>query len=74
MRETIQRNIAKNLKRVMDSRGQSAAEFAEDIGVSKAAMLQYLRGASNPTVDTLVVLSEGTGIPPAELISDPPPG
>jgi transcriptional regulator with XRE-family HTH domain len=70
--QEIQRNIARNLRRAMD--GRSAEEFAEDLGISKTAVLQYLRGAANPTVDTLTVLAAGLGITPVELISNLPPG
>jgi len=72
--QEIQRNIARNLRRVMSDRGKSAEEFAEEISISKSALLQYLKGAANPTVDTLVVLAEGLEITPMELISDLPPG
>lgn len=72
--QEIQRNIARNLRRVMADRGKSAEEFAEEVSISKTALLQYLKGTANPTVDTLVVLAEGTGITPTELISNLPPG
>ena len=73
MRE-IQKNIARNLRRVMDARGRTAEEFAEEVSISRTALLQYLKGSSNPTVDTVAVLAEGLGITPTELISGLPPG
>jgi len=72
--QEIQKNIARNLRRAMVERGRSAEEFAEEISISKTALLQYLRGTANPTVETLSVLAAGLKITPAELISGLPPG
>ncbi len=58
----------------MDERGRSTEEFAEELSISKTAILQYLRGDANPTVGTLALLADGLGLSVGELISGLPPG
>lgn len=72
--QEIRKNIALHLRRAMKERGGTIEEFAEEVSISKTAMLQYLKGTANPTVDTLVLLADGLRITPAELISNLPPG
>lgn len=73
MRE-IQRNIADALRRTMEARQQTIIELSEELDISRTALLQYLRGESNPRADTLAAMADKLGITPAELITGIPPG
>ena len=72
--QEIKKNISMHLRRAIKERRQTVEEFSEDLSISKTAMQQYLRGDANPTIDTLVLLADGLGLPVRELISDLPPG
>jgi transcriptional regulator with XRE-family HTH domain len=72
--QEVQAHIAKNLKRAMQERGQTLLEFSEELGISRTAMQQYLRGTANPTVDTLATIAEQLGISLGELVSGLPAG
>ena len=72
--QEIQSNIAKNLRRAMQSRNRTLLEFSEELSVSRTAMRKYLRGEANPTVDTLAVIAAKLEMTPGELVSDLPRG
>lgn len=64
----IQRNIASTLKMTMSQRNISLAEFAEELGIARSSLQEYLKEDANPRADTIQLLSEKLGISVSQLI------
>lgn len=71
---SISENIAKTLRTIKEDRGLSYADFAEELGIPKSSLVEYLGGYGNPRADTMELLAERCGIPIIEMISAPLPG
>lgn len=63
----IQRNIASTLKMTMSQRNISLAEFAEELGIARSSLQEYLKEDANPRADTIQLLSEKLGISVSQL-------
>lgn len=70
----INKNLARILRRVKIERDLSYAEFAEELGIPKSSLVEYMNGTGNPRSDTLEMLSRKLDIPITEIVSDPLPG
>lgn len=66
--ETIDKNIAYNLKRIRKGQNMSLDMLAELTGVSKSMLGQIERGESNPTITTVSKICEGLKITIEELV------
>lgn len=67
---TIQKNIAAKIRCAMMEENCSLEEFAQELGIARSSLREYLRENANPRVDTVELLAEKLGCTPAELISD----
>ena len=66
----IQKNIAAKIRFAMLQRDCSLEELAQELGIARSTLQEYLRENANPRLDTLELLAEKLGYTPAELISD----
>ena len=67
---SIQRNIASKIRSALEQSNKTLAEFAEEIGISRSSLQEYLKEDANPRIDTVELLAEKLGYSPVELISD----
>ena len=51
----LQENIAAAMRAVMERRGKSLSDFSEELGISRNALHDYLRGRCNPSIAALVL-------------------
>lgn len=61
--------FARNLEAIRKINGQSLAEFAREIGISKST-LQSVRISGHTTLDTAVRISDGLNLPLDSLTGD----
>ena len=61
--DTMNRIVAKNIRRLREERNLSMDELAKLSGVSKSMLAQVERGDGNPTLSTLWKLSNGMKVP-----------
>lgn len=71
---SISKNLARVLQRYRLERHLSIQELSDKIGIPKSSVECYLNGTGNPRADTLELISQKTGIPLIEIVSDPAPG
>lgn len=62
--------LARNSKKFREDRGYSQAVLAKRAGLSKQTIVDMEAGRSNPTMETLEVLSDALGVSPRALISE----
>ncbi len=62
-------NHKSRLGRWLTESGVTYEELAEQLGVTPPAVLHYVAGRNRPSAETLLKLSEITGIPPGELLA-----
>ena len=67
---SIQKNIASKIRSALEQSNMTLAEFAEEIGISRSSLQEYLKEDANPRIDTVELLAEKLGYSPVELISD----
>ena len=65
----IQHNIAAFLSAYKRKRGLSAAEFSEELEISRSVLQDYLAGHCNPRADTIEHIAKKLNISPAALVS-----
>lgn len=65
----IQHNIANFLSAYKRQRGLSAAEFSEELEISRSVLQDYLAGRCNPRADTIEHIAKKLNISPAALVS-----
>lgn len=65
-------NIAKNLRRIRQSRQLSLDKLANETGISKSMLGQIERGEANPTITTIGKLISGLRVDFMDLIGTPP--
>lgn len=70
----IKENIAKFLRRYKETRDLTVSEMAEELGIAKSIIMEYLNGVGNPRADTLELIAEKCEVPVTEIISAQPPG
>lgn len=66
----LNKNIARNLKKMRLIRGLSLDNVAEQTGVSKSILAQIERGEANPTIGTIERIISGLRISITELTED----
>jgi len=66
----LNKNIARNLKKIRLVRGLSLDNLAEQTGVSKSILAQIERGEANPTIGTIERILSGLRISITELSED----
>lgn len=66
--EDINTVVAKNLRRIRDSRSVSLEELARFSGVSRSMLVRIEKGDGNPSLSTLWKVANGLGVPFDELI------
>ena len=71
---SIKGNIAEFLHRYKDARNLTVSEMADELGIAKSVIMDYLNGAGNPRADTLELLAKKCEVPVTEIISARPPG
>ena len=71
---SIKRNIAEFLRRYKDTHNLSVSEMADELGIAKSIITEYLNGSGNPRADTLELLAEKCEVSVTEIISARPPG
>ena len=64
----LQENIAVTMRAVMERQGKSLADFSEELGISRNALYDYLRGRGNPSVSTLEHIAQRLEMDPAALL------
>lgn len=65
----IQQNIAAFLSAYKRQKGISAAEFAEELELSRSVLQDYLAGRCNPRADTIEHIAKKLNVSPAALVS-----
>ena len=61
--DTMNKIIARNIKRLREDLKLSMDELARVSGVSKSMLAQIERGEGNPTISTLWKISNGMNVP-----------
>ena len=65
-------NFSNVLKRYKEEHGLSYVEFAEDLGIAKSALENYINEIANPRLDTLEIVAKKLGMPVSELLDEKP--
>lgn len=65
----LQENIAATIRTVMERRHKSLTEFSEELGISRTALYDYIRGSGNPSIATLEQIATNLGVSPTALIT-----
>ena len=65
----IKRNLSNSLRALCEARSLTLQEFAEEINIPRTT-LQSIFAEGNTTLETLMRISEGTGLPPEMLLQD----
>lgn len=71
---SISKNIAQALQRYKSAQDLSVSELADELGVAKSILVEYLHGNGNPRADTVDLLAKKLDIPVMEIVSGPLPG
>lgn len=71
---SISKNIAVILRRYKAAQDLSVSELADELGIAKSILEDYLHGKGNPRADTLDLLSRKLDVPLTEIVSGPIPG
>lgn len=67
----LQRNLSNTMRALRASRKQSIAEFSEEIGISRSAMQDILKGDCNPSLNTIQYIADNLKVDPLTLIASP---
>ena len=65
----IRANIAETIRRAMRERGENLTEFSASMDIPLSSMKEYANGTKNVRADTIELLAQKLGMPPAVLIS-----
>ena len=60
--------IAMNLKQLRTERSLTLGQLAKESGVSKASLSDMEKGESNPTINTIIMVSKGLNVPYSRLM------
>lgn len=71
MANEVVKQVAQNVRDLRKKQGLTMSELSRRSGLSKGALSQLESGQSNPTVETLWVLSEALSVPFGDLITTP---
>lgn len=64
----MQENIAVSIRTIMERRKKSLSEFSEELGISRNALYDYIRGRGNPSITTLEHIAEKLELDPSVLV------
>jgi transcriptional regulator with XRE-family HTH domain len=65
----IRRQLARNVKRLRQTRGWSQEELADAAGLHRTYVSGIERGVRNPTITIVAVLAKALAVAPAELLA-----
>lgn len=65
---SLQENMAASIRAIMKSQNKSLSEFSDELGISRNALYDYLKGKGNPNIATLEHMAQNLGINPACLV------
>ena len=65
---SLQENMAASIRAIMKNRHKSLSEFSAELGISRNALYNYLRGRGNPSIATLEHMAKNLGVSPAALM------
>lgn len=68
---TLRENIQQNLVRLINSRNLSQKEFAEMLGVTQAAVTNWVKGKNSPDIEIISKICKLLNINITELIGEP---
>ncbi|MBD5153115.1 MAG: helix-turn-helix transcriptional regulator [Oscillibacter sp.] len=71
---SINDNISDFLKRYKDEHHLTLSEMADEFGLARSLLENYINGGGNPRADTLEIIAEKCGASVTEIISAQPPG
>lgn len=71
---SISKNMAVILRRYKAVQDLSVSEMADELGIAKSILEDYLHGKGNPRADTLDLLARKLDVPLTEIVSGPLPG
>lgn len=60
-------NIAATIRTVMKKKHMSLSEFADELGISRSSLHNYITARGNPSVATIEHLAQGLGVSSAAL-------
>ena len=69
-KKNAQEVLADNLKKVKEARGLTCEQLAELLKIGKTAMVMYLKGTGNPTVETVELMAKALNVPLTALLSE----
>lgn len=61
-------HLSETLRKIMEAQKLTHVEFSEELGISKSALCEYIRGKRNPRLDTLEEISGRLKMSPSELL------
>ena len=62
--------FGENLKKVRKLKGINRSELAKSCGISYVQLSKYEEGKSNPTLDSILKISDALSVSPKDLIPD----
>lgn len=65
----VQQNMATVIRMIMETRNMSIDEFSEELEISRSTLQEYLKGKGNPSIKTIIHLSQKLEIEPAVLLT-----
>ena len=65
----ISESIATFMNQYKEEHHLSVMELSEELGISKNAIVDYLKGIGNPQADTIDIIADKCGVSAAEIIS-----
>lgn len=65
----VQQNMATVIRMIMETRNMSIDEFSEELEISRSTLQEYLKGKGNPSIKTVIHLSQKLKIEPAVLLT-----
>jgi transcriptional regulator with XRE-family HTH domain len=66
--EKLLKEFGKNLKKLRLAKGLSTRKFANEADIAHSAVARLEDGLSNPTLTTLIKISEGLGVDLDKLV------
>lgn len=66
----LQKNFSDNINAIHKIQGKTLAKFAEESGISRAALQEILKGTCNPRLDTVQQIANQLKVDPLMLLSD----
>lgn len=67
----LQQNLSNYMNALRSSKKQSITEFSEEIGISRSAMQDILKGSCNLRMDTVQYIADRLDVNPSDLLCSP---